>query len=320
MVLDDFFRGSPFVVELEKDLSLKRQLLDVIIVRRFPGPIPEPMPEGLEELAAHNLITFKSHHEALDDSALKELTGHYVNYRKQVSPSLQQLLPEEEFRLYAVCARFPQKLASQAVWEKMRPGIYQCRRGTDAISVMVLRQLPKNAHNAVWHLFSAVPEQVRYAADVYHQRDDETSTLLNQLFESYKKEGLPMPYTMADFRRDYVKEHLKDLTVEERLEGLPPEEIRKAVPLDELLKGLSARRDQAVLEASASERSLQRLFFVTRPEFMSKRRNWPCRTRWKIFAGNTPRKLKRTAGRWRRKFSRFGRRRSLPKFWYWQSA
>ena len=89
-------------------------MLDVIIVRKLPGSFTEPLPEGFEELAAHNLITFKSHHEALDDWALKELTGHYVNYRKQVSPSLQQLLSEENFRLYAVCARFPQNLASQA--------------------------------------------------------------------------------------------------------------------------------------------------------------------------------------------------------------
>ena len=44
-----------------------------------------------------------SHQEALDDWALKELTGPYVNDRKQVSPSLQELLPKEEFRLYAVC-------------------------------------------------------------------------------------------------------------------------------------------------------------------------------------------------------------------------
>jgi hypothetical protein len=101
LVLSDFFTGSPFVVELEKDLSLKKQLLDVVIVRKHPGFFPEPLPEGLEELAAHNLITFKSHHEALNDWALKELTGHYVNYRKQVSPSVHQLLPEEE--LSALC-------------------------------------------------------------------------------------------------------------------------------------------------------------------------------------------------------------------------
>src|SRR5262249_27511960 len=107
LVLTDFFSGSPFVVELEKDLSLKKQLLDVIVLRKYPGAFPEPLPQGLEDLAVHNLITFKSHQETLDDWALKELTGHYVNYRKQVSPSLQQLLPEEEFRLYAVCARFP---------------------------------------------------------------------------------------------------------------------------------------------------------------------------------------------------------------------
>jgi hypothetical protein len=30
LLLSDFFTGSPFVVELEKDLSLKKQLLDVV--------------------------------------------------------------------------------------------------------------------------------------------------------------------------------------------------------------------------------------------------------------------------------------------------
>jgi hypothetical protein len=36
-----------------------------------------------------------------------------------------------------------------------------------------------------------------------------------------------MPYTMQDFRRDYVKEHLKDFTLEERLRDVPPKEIEK---------------------------------------------------------------------------------------------
>jgi hypothetical protein len=184
------------------------------------------------------LITFKSHHEALDDWALKELTGHYVNYRKQVSPSFQQLLPEEEFRLYAVCARFPQKLAGQTAWLEKRPGIYECRRGTDTIAVVVLRQLPQSAHNALWHLFSAAPEQVAFGVHAYRQRSQETSTLLDRLFEGYAKEGLAMSYTMADFRRDYVKEHLKFLTPEERLEGLSAGEILQAVPPEERLKGL----------------------------------------------------------------------------------
>jgi hypothetical protein len=60
---------------------------------------------GFEELAAHNLVSFKSYQEALDGWALLELLCHYVNYRKQVSPSMQDLLPEEDFRLFAVRVR-----------------------------------------------------------------------------------------------------------------------------------------------------------------------------------------------------------------------
>jgi hypothetical protein len=47
-----------------------------------------------------------------------------------------------------------------------------------------------------------------------------------------RKEGTQMSYTMEDFRRDYVKEHLKDLTPEELLAGLPPE--KRAALLERL--------------------------------------------------------------------------------------
>src|SRR5205807_8738060 len=103
LLLTDFFTGSPFIVELEKDLSLRKQLLDVVILRKGEGRFEERLPDGFDDLGDHNLITFKSHQEALDDWALKELTGHYVNYRKQVSPSLGKLLSEHRFRLYARC-------------------------------------------------------------------------------------------------------------------------------------------------------------------------------------------------------------------------
>src|SRR5947207_656297 len=176
LLLSDFFAGSPFVVELEKDLSLKRQLLDVVILRKGRGQFAGSLPDGLNDLAGHNLITFKSHQEALDDWALKELTGHYVNYRKQVSPSTDELLPEADFRLFAVCARFPHNLAQQVPWEELRQGVFECRRGTDAIGVLVLARLPQGEHNAPLHLFSAQREQVRYAAEHYRQRSANTST------------------------------------------------------------------------------------------------------------------------------------------------
>src|SRR5436305_5922792 len=116
LLLTDYFTGSPFVVEVERDLSVQQQLIDVVIVRRRRGRFAGRLPDGLEDLAAHNLITFKSHHEALDPWAMKELVGHYVAYRKLVSPS-SGLVPEEHFRLYAVCARFPHNLSGQVPWQ-----------------------------------------------------------------------------------------------------------------------------------------------------------------------------------------------------------
>src|SRR5438067_6866353 len=104
LLLTDFFSGSPFTVEVERDLSQQQQLLDVVIVRRGRGRFTGALPDGLGELAAHNLITFKSHREALDDWAIRELIAHYVAYRKLVSPSPSDLLPEEQFQLYAVVA------------------------------------------------------------------------------------------------------------------------------------------------------------------------------------------------------------------------
>src|SRR3954470_603040 len=85
LLLADFFTGSPFVVEVERDLSVQQQLLDVVIVRRGPGEFAERLPDGLEGLRTHNLITFKSHREALDAWTMLELIGHYVAYRKLVS-------------------------------------------------------------------------------------------------------------------------------------------------------------------------------------------------------------------------------------------
>ncbi len=36
---------------------------------------------------------------------------------------------------------------------------------------------------------------------------DDGSTVINQLLEKYKLEGLNMPYTMEQFRKEYIKAH-----------------------------------------------------------------------------------------------------------------
>src|SRR3954469_17804805 len=99
LLLTDYFTGSPFVVEVERDLSVQQQFLDVVIVRRGRGRFAGRLPAGLEGLRAHNLITFKSHREALDGWAMKELVSHSVAYRKLVSRSPTDLLAEDQFGL-----------------------------------------------------------------------------------------------------------------------------------------------------------------------------------------------------------------------------
>src|SRR3954453_14486870 len=124
LLLTDYFTGSPFTVEVERDLSQQQQLLDVVILRKGGGRFAGQLPDGLDDLTEHNLITFKSHREALDGWAIKELVGHYVAYRKLVSPSPSDLLQEDRFRLYAVCARFPHNLSGQVPWQGRQPGVY----------------------------------------------------------------------------------------------------------------------------------------------------------------------------------------------------
>src|SRR2546423_1462664 len=121
----DFCEGSALGVEREMDLSVKQQFVDLVLTRQGTGPLPQPLPDGFDDLAGHNVVTFKSHREALDGWALCELIGHYVNHRKQCSPARQNLLPESDFRLYAVCVRYPHNLAQEVTLTRLRDGVYE---------------------------------------------------------------------------------------------------------------------------------------------------------------------------------------------------
>ena len=106
ITLTDLFRDTPWQVELEKELALQSQLLDVVIIEQTAERTPAAveLPDGLDGLRAHNLLTYKSHHEALDGWALDELIGHYVNYRKLISPK-DRLIRRRTVSV--VCRRHP---------------------------------------------------------------------------------------------------------------------------------------------------------------------------------------------------------------------
>ncbi len=63
-------------------------------MRRGAGAFAGRLPDGLEDMAEHNLLTYKSFREPLDDTAIDELIGHFVNYRKQVARKRDELLPK----------------------------------------------------------------------------------------------------------------------------------------------------------------------------------------------------------------------------------
>jgi hypothetical protein len=112
--------------------------------------------------------------------------------------------------------------------------------------------LPREAHNAPLHLFSASPELVGFGRAAYRQRSEHTSRLLRLLLERVRGEGLVMPFTMEDFERWYFKEHFGQLTPAERVEivrSLPPEEW------PQVLQSLSPEeRRQALQSLSPEER------------------------------------------------------------------
>ncbi len=256
LTLTDFFTDTAFRVELEKDLSLKQQFIDVIIIENETGhPLPET-PDGLENLGHYNLLTYKSLHEPLDAWALDELIGHYVNYRKQASSAAKAFLPIEDFRLYAVCTRAPEKFAKEATLLPLQPGVYETRWGSKLVRVIVTSQVPKTQNNALWQLFSGITEHVQHASANYRWRRSDNSGIINQLFQNYEIEGMHMPYTWDDYYRDITREHLDwlpkeellaKLSVEDRLKGLPVEDRLKGLPVEDLLKRLPPEAIEAYL-------------------------------------------------------------------------
>ncbi|MEK7730109.1 MAG: hypothetical protein AAB354_17005, partial [candidate division KSB1 bacterium] len=248
VVLSDYLTGTRYRVEMERDLSLKQQVLDILIIEQSKGAPPRELPDGLENFARYNLLTFKSLRQPLNAWALDELIGHYVNYRKQVSPSLKKLLPEKLFRLYAVSMRKPKKLGRGAVLKPITTGVYEVAWGGCVIRIIVLSEVAKSKRNALWQMFSGVAEKVRYGAEQYDWRKKELSQYINTLFNYYKVEGISMPYTVEDFIREQEEELLAKMPPEKRLKGLRPEERLKGLPPEARLKGLKRKEIMAYLK------------------------------------------------------------------------
>jgi hypothetical protein len=125
--LTDALIGLPYSVSTEEELALRSQRLDVLIIEQASAAGSDPRrgvagghlertqaphqalnvpparerhpnalerPDGLDDLAAHNLLSFKAAGAPYDAWALEELNSHYVTYRKLASIRALQQRPE----------------------------------------------------------------------------------------------------------------------------------------------------------------------------------------------------------------------------------
>ncbi len=244
----DLFADTPLLVEVEKELALKSQCVDVAIFEPTVGaagarPVaPADLPDGLETLRAHNLVTYKSQHEALTPWTLDELIGHYVAYRKLVSPR-GGLIPEDAVGLFAVAARFPDALARVVPLRPAGPpGVFDVTWGGRQIRLVVLRDIAVHPRNAAWGLFSADRERLREATRQYQARRPGALALLLELYQAYRLEDPELAYTMEDFLRESREAFLRDLTPEERqaiIDAMDAEEVLRRYSPEDRLKGLA---------------------------------------------------------------------------------
>jgi len=240
MFMMNHFRDSPYEVEVEKDVSVKKQLIDVTVIQRTTLAGFNRYPDGLDNMARYNLLSYKSLHESFNLWALMELTGHFVNYRKLVSPSLKKLLPFNQFRLYGITTRYPGTLIKRFQPRCISPGVYELDWEQICIRLIILSRIPEGPYNAIWRLFSARPEVVEEARSHYTaNRNSELGILIQMLYEFYLREKLPMTYTRQQFEEEFVLAHLKSVPAEKVLQQYSPEQVLGQYSPKEKLKNLS---------------------------------------------------------------------------------
>ena len=241
MFVTAHFENSPYQVEVEKDLTVKKQLIDVTVVRREAAGSFDRYPDGLENMAEHNLLSYKSLHESFTVWSLLELAGHYVNYRKQVSPSFDELIAENEFRLYGITTHEPIQLIKTFNPKKISEGVWELQWDEVCIRLIVLPQIPQGPHNDLWRLFSARPDVIEEARTHYETcyQDSEHSVLMQMLYEFYLKEKLPVTYTRKQFEEDFVLAHLKSVSPEKILKQYSPEEVLRQYSPEDRLRDLA---------------------------------------------------------------------------------
>jgi len=122
--------------------------------------------------------------------------------------------------------------------EAVKPGVYRLPVVGRTVTLIILREVEPCPRNALWEIFSFEAAKVFAGADTYCWRRDYHVPILEQIYQRYREVGIPMAYTFEDFKREWTRQKLAEMTPEERVRGLPPEERLRGLPPEERLRGL----------------------------------------------------------------------------------
>ncbi len=162
-----------------------------------------------------------------------------MSYRKQCADDKGRPPPVSEFRLIAVTARFPRELGSHGTFAERCSGVQTIKWRSQVIRVVVLDEVSMEPRNALWRLFSGKPDRVLAGQRDYHWKQEQVSTVIQWLYETYRASGVVVPYTMEDFHRELLDEVVKMYPREEVSSRYRPEERLKGLRPEERLMGLT---------------------------------------------------------------------------------
>ncbi len=258
-------------VTIEMDLSIKVQRLDMAVVTRTRplcfDKLKAEYYEGFENMAEHNLISFKSFREVFNMTSMEEFYGHLINYRK-----IKQLKRRDQVNLYAVTHYHPKGLFKRWQGTPFLKCIVPNRMYDLNLLTPVRFIITKDSDHPILGLFSNNTEQIQKSRDKLaedawlHQH---VSSYLNKLYDFYQLEGVKMPYTREVFVKEYYPEHYGTFLLGKQ-EGIQEGELKgeligKIQLLQQILKKPVASRDQL---RSKNMSTLQKLADALNSEWM----------------------------------------------------
>jgi hypothetical protein len=96
--------------------------------------------------------------------------------------------------------------------------------------------------NVVWNLFSGERERIATAFQRLQPRLQSWSSVLNTLLRFYGLEGMAMPYTMEDLKREVEERILHEMSPEKLLAHLTPEQRLEGLSLEEIVSYLKKKK------------------------------------------------------------------------------